>query len=328
MKTAVFSAHKFERDYLVNANKERHELKLLETPLTINTVNLAEECEAISIFVNDDASSSVIEKLKEKGIKFITTRSAGFNNIDLKCSKKLNIKVNHVPNYSPYAVAEHAIALMLALNRKLIRSHNHIIENNFLLDGLVGFDMNGKTVGIIGTGKIGSVVAKILHGFGCKLLAFDVAPNESLKKQFDVIYTDLETIYRTSDIITLHVPLTKESRYLINTESISIMKSGIMLINTSRGGLIDTKAVIEALKTEKIGYFGTDVYENEELFFADHSSDILKDDVFSRLITFNNVIISAHQAFLTNTALNNIAQTTIYNLDCFEKGICSGNEIE
>jgi len=276
MKTAVFSTHKFERDYLLAANSGKHELKLLETRLSPDTVELAKGCEAVSIFVNDDASAVVLEKLKENGVKFLVLRSAGFNHVNLEKAKELKMKVARVPEYSPYAVAEHTVALMLALNRKLIRAHNRVMDQNFSLDGLVGFDMNEKTVGLIGTGKIGSVVAKILYGFGCRLLALDSIKNKSLIEQFDVVYTDCETLCRESDIISLHLPLTAESKYIIDRKCITVMKNGVMLINTSRGGLVNTQAVIEALKSGKIGYFGMDVYEEEEgLFFEDHSEEIL-----------------------------------------------------
>lgn len=328
MKTAVFSSHKFEKDYLITSNNGQHDLKLIEGHLSEDNVNLAIGCEAACIFVNDDASASVLEKFKNLGIKYIALRSTGYNHVDLEKAKELNLKIANVPAYSPYAIAEHAVAMMLTLNRKLTKAHNRIVEQNFSLDGLVGFNMNGKTVGIIGTGKIGSVVAKILHGFGCKLLAFDPVHNESLKKQFEITYTDCETLCRESDIITLHTPLTKETKYIIDHEYISIMKPTVMIINTGRGGLINTKEIIEALKAGKIGYFGMDVYENEKgLFFEDHSEDILQDDTFARLMTFNNVMITSHQAFLTDTALKNIAKTTIHNLDYFEKGIRSENEI-
>lgn len=328
MKTAVFSSHKFEKDYLITSNNGQHDLKLIEGHLSEDNVNLVIGCEAACIFVNDEASASVLEKLKKLGIKYIALRSTGYNHVDLEKAKELNLKIANVPAYSPYAIAEHAVAMMLTLNRKLTKAHNRIVEQNFSLDGLVGFNMNGKTVGIIGTGKIGSVVAKILHGFGCKLLAFDPVHNESLKKQFEITYTDCETLCRESDIITLHTPLTKETKYIIDHEYISIMKPTVMIINTGRGGLINTKEIIEALKAGKIGYFGMDVYENEKgLFFEDHSEDILQDDTFARLMTFNNVMITSHQAFLTDTALKNIAKTTIHNLDYFEKGIRSENEI-
>ncbi len=328
MKTAVFSLHKFEKPFLEQANEGKHELLFFDTRLTQHAALFAKGCEAVSLFVSDDASAHVLDLLSSSGIKYILLRTAGFNNVDLKKAKELGIKVARVPAYSPYAVAEHAVALMMALNRKLIRAHNRVMEQNFSLDGLTGFDMNGKTVGIIGTGKIGSVVARILHGFGCRLLAFDKYENDEIKQKYEVEYTDCMSLCRQSHIITLHAPLNEQTKHLINKSCIDCMKPGVMLINTSRGGLVDTKAVIEGLKTKKIGYFGMDVYEEEEgLFFEDHSEDILLDDVIARLMTFNNVIITSHQAFLTETALTNIAETTIYNLDCFEKGTVSGNEV-
>ena len=328
MKTTIFSTHQFEEPYLSKANNGKHELKMLETRLTKETAILAKGSITVSIFTGDDASAEVIKELSVLGIKNIALRSAGFNHVDLEQAAKLGIKVARVPAYSPYAIAEHAIALILALNRKLIKANNRVHEQNFSLNGLTGFDLNGKTVGIIGTGKIGAVMVKILHGFGCKILAQDIVEDKSLIHLYGVKYTDCETICKQSDIISLHLPLTPSSKYLINKHHISLMKHGVMLINTSRGGLIDTKAVIEGLKTKKIGYFGIDVYEEEEgLFFEDHSEDILQDDVIARLMTFSNVLITSHQAFLTETALTNIAETTIYNLDCFEKQINSGNEV-
>jgi len=328
MKTALYSNHGFEKSYLLNANNGKHELIILEPSLNLQTVSLAEGCVAVALFVSDDASAPVLEKLNQLGVKFIALRSAGFNNVNIKRAKELGIKVARVPDYSPYAVAEHTIALMLALNRKIIRSHIRIMEQNFSLDGLVGFDMHGKTVGIIGTGKIGSVIAKILYGFGCKLLAFDKVENVELKEKCNVEYTDCMTLCKRSDIITLHAPLTEETKYLINKNCIADMKPGVMLINTSRGGLVKTKDVIDALKTGHIGYFGMDVYEEEAgLFFEDHSEDILQDDTIARLMSFKNVIITSHQAFLTDIALKNIAETTIYNLDCFEQNVVSKNEL-
>ncbi len=328
MKTTIFSTHKFEESYLVKANNSKHQLKLLESRLTTETAILAKGYETVSLFTGDDASAKVLEKLSALGVKYIALRSAGFNHVDLKRASELGIKVARVPAYSPYAIAEHTMALILALNRKLIKAHNRVRDQNFSLNGLTGFDLNGKTVGVIGTGKIGAILIKILYGFGCKILAQDVTEDKNLINSYDVSYTDSETICKQADIISLHVPLVPSTKHLINDKHISFMKQGVMLINTSRGGLVDTKAVIEGLKTKKIGYFGIDVYEEEEgLFFEDHSEDILQDDVIARLMTFNNVLITSHQAFLTETALTNIAETTIYNLDCFEKGKVSGNEV-
>ncbi|OCX50494.1 hydroxyacid dehydrogenase [Mucilaginibacter sp. PPCGB 2223] len=328
MKVAVFSTHKFERDYLISANNNRHELKFLESVLSEDTADLAAGHIAVSIFVNDHASAPVLEKLKKFGVNFLVLRCAGFNNVDLQAASRLGLRIARVPDYSPHAIAEHTIALILALNRKLVRAHNRIMEQNFSLDGLVGFDTVEKTVGIIGTGKIGALVAKIMHGFGCRILAFDPVPDESLVNQFHVTYTDCDTLCRESDIITLHAPLTEASKYLIDSDCIATMKKGVMLINTSRGKLVNTKAVIDGLKDGKIGYFGMDVYEEEDgLFFEDHSEDILLDDTIARLMVFQNVLITSHQAFLTETALRNIADATVYNIDCFENGSSSGNEI-
>jgi D-lactate dehydrogenase len=328
MGTVLYSTHKFEREFLVKANAGNHDLKFLELPLNIETAHLAAGAQAISIFVNDDASKKVLERLHIAGIKFIALRSAGFNHVDMQKAKQLGMRIARVPAYSPYAVAEHAVALMMALNRNLVRANNRVHELNFSLDGLTGFDMNGKTAGIIGTGKIGVVVAKILHGFGCNILAVDQVENDEIKMQYNVRYTDYDTLYKMSDIITLHMPLTPQTRYLVNKESIQKMKPGVMLINTSRGALVNTKDAIAALKTGQIGYLGLDVYEEEAgLFFEDHSEDILKDDIISRLLTFRNVLITSHQAFLTQTALQNIADSTIYNLDCFEKDIDCKNEL-
>lgn len=328
MKTTIYSTHKFEEPYIIKANNGKHQLKFLENRLTEDTAILATGFKTVSLFTGDDASEKILEKLNAIGVENIALRSAGFNHVDLKKASELGIKVARVPAYSPYAIAEHTMALILALNRKLIKAHNRVREQNFSLNGLTGFDLNGKTVGVIGTGKIGSVLVKILHGFGCKILAQDVLEDQNLINSYNVIYTNCETICKQSDIISLHVPLKVSTKHLIDKEHIALMKPGVMLINTSRGGLVDTKAVIEGLKTKKIGYFGIDVYEEEEgLFFEDHSEDILQDDVIARLMTFNNVLITSHQAFLTETALTNIAETTIYNLDCFENGKVSGNEV-
>lgn len=328
MKVAIFSTHLFEKEYLQKANNDKHELLFFDTKLSLQTVSLAKECQAVSIFVSDKADATVLENLKRVGVQYLVLRSAGYNHVDLDMADKLDIGVARVPAYSPYAVAEHTIALMLALNRKLVRAHNRVRELNFSLDGLVGFDMHGKTVGVIGTGKIGSAVISILHGFGCHILVNDLSKDEKLIDKYQVTYTDCATLCAKSDIITLHIPLTPDTRYLINRDCITSMKKGVMLINTSRGGLVDTKAVIDALKTRHIGYFGLDVYEEEEeLFFEDHSDEILQDDTIARLMTFNNVLITSHQAFLTSTALTNIAETTIFNLDSFEQGMKNENEL-
>jgi D-lactate dehydrogenase len=329
MKTAIFSTHKFEKQYLIKANVEKHLLKFIDAHLSYETADLAIGHKAVSIFVNDDASSKVLYKLKDLGVQFLALRSAGFNNVDIKTAHEIGIRVARVPEYSPYAVAEHAIALMLALNRRLIKAHNRVQDSNFSLDGLTGFDMNGKTVGVIGLGKIGRIVVKILNGYGCKVLASDITQDKEFAKKYDMEYVKIDTLCEKSDIITLHVPLNESTKYIINKDRIDKMKHGVMIINTGRGGLLDTKEVIKALKTCKIGYLGLDVYEEEQgLFFEDHSDEILQDDVISRLMTFQNVLITSHQAFLTDTALQNIADTTIDNLDCFEKGTSCKNELK
>lgn len=327
MEVAVYSTHKFDRKYL-EQYCGNHTLRFIEARLTEETAGLSQGADAVCIFVNDNGSAPVLRKLKETGIRFLALRSAGFNHVDLKIANELGIRVGRVPEYSPAAIAEHTIALMLALNRKLIRAHNRVRDLNFSLDGLTGFDMSGKTVGVLGAGKIGSVVVRILHGFNCKILAFDPYEKEELKTKYNVTYTDYMEICRTADIITLHLPLSPESRYIINAKTIDAMKPGVMLINTSRGALVDTKEVITALKSGKIGSFGIDVYEEEDgLFFEDHSDQILQDDVIARLMTFQNVMITSHQAFLTHEALVGIAETTNYNLDCWEKGTPSKNEL-
>ena len=329
MKIAIYSAHKFELEQVQKANADKHEIKFIDTYLSTDTVVLAKDHDCVALFANDDASATVLEQLKKVGIKYIALRSAGYNHVDIQKAKELGLKVANVPEYSPYSVAEHAITLMLTLNRKIIRANSRIKELNFSLNGLTGFDMNGKTVGIVGTGKIGQVVAKILHGFGCKLLAYDILPNQQLIDQYQVHYTNIDELCQQADIITLHVPLNDHTKYIIDEPQIANMKKGVMLVNTSRGALLNTKAVIKALKTRHIGYLGLDVYEEEKgLFFEDHSDeDILQDDVIARLLTFKNVLITSHQAFLTETALQNIADTTIYNIDCWAEGKESKNEL-
>ncbi|AGA80146.1 2-hydroxyacid dehydrogenase [Echinicola vietnamensis] len=328
MKITAFSAHKFEHSYLKEALSD-HELKLLEVRLTMDTVDLAAGSDAVAIFVTDNGSRPVLEKLQQFGVKYLALRSAGFNHVDLSAAEELGLKVARVPEYSPAAIAEHTVALMLALNRKLVKAHNRVRDLNFSLDGLVGFDMEGKTIGIAGTGKIGSKVAKTLSGFGCRLLAYDPYINESLKAELEIEYVDFKTLCTESDIITLHLPLSSSSQYMINSSSMEDMKKGVMLINTSRGALVNTKEVIEALKTGKIGSFGMDVYEEEEdLFFEDHSEDILQDDVIARLLTFQNVLITSHQAFLTKEALEKIAGVTAFNLNCWAKNESSPHELK
>ena len=318
MKVAVFSAKKYDREFLSAANASRHELRFFEPHLSEETAGLAAGFEAACVFVNDQVNAAVIATLRSLGVRLIALRCAGYNNVDLAAATKHGITVVRVPAYSPYAVAEHAIALMLALNRKVHRAYNRVREGNFALDGLVGFDMHGKTVGVIGTGQIGTVVAQILTGFGCPTLAFDPFPNATCRS-VGVRYVELNELFAQSDIITLHCPLTPENKYIVSDAAIAKMKKGVMLINTSRGALLDTLAIIQGLKSGKIGYVGLDVYEEEErIFFEDRSGLILSDDVFARLLTFPNVIITGHQAFFTREALLNIAATTMDNITRFE----------
>ena len=328
MRVLIFSTHRFEKEFLIAANQQRHELTFTDVSLSLQTALLAKGFDGISVFVNDDASSPVIEELSKAGIKYIALRSAGFNHVNYKRTREFGMRVARVPAYSPYAVAEHAVTLMLSLNRNIIRAHNRIMDLNFSLDGLTGFDMWSKTVGIVGTGKIGSVLAEILHGFGCRLLAYDIKENEDIKERLKVSYVALQALCQEADIISLHCPLIESTKYIINEQSIQWMKNNVMLINTSRGGLVKTKDVIAALKSGKIGFFGMDVYEEEEhLFFSDHSEEILQDETIARLLSFRNVLITGHQAFLTKEAVEKISKTTIYNLNCFEKERECPNEL-
>src|SRR6516165_9492815 len=318
MKVAIFSAKKYDREFINAANGSLHKLRFFEPHLNEETVDLAAGFEVVCVFVNDQVNAAVIAKLGSLGVRLIALRCAGYNNVDLAAATKHGITVARVPAYSPYAVAEHTIALMLALNRKVHRAYNRVREGNFALDGLVGFDMHGKIVGVVGTGQIGTFVAQILSGFGCPTLAFDPFPNTTCQS-IGVRYVELNELLAQSDIITLHCPLTPENKYMISEAAIAIMKNGVMLINTSRGALLDTVAIIDGLKSGKIGYLGLDVYEEEEeIFFEDRSGLILGDDVFARLLTFPNVIITGHQAFFTREALLNIAATTIENITKFE----------
>jgi D-lactate dehydrogenase len=328
MKATVFSAKAFEKSYLLDACNSKHDISFCHQALSVDTVNKASGSDAISIFSNDDASSAVLDKLKEAGVKFIAIRAAGYDQVNLHYAADLGIKVANVPKYSPYAIAEHAVAMMLALNRKIVRADKKVKDYNFSLDDLIGFDMNGKTAGIIGVGKIGRIVAKILNGFGCKILAYDINKDEEAIAKYNVEYCGLERLASLSDIITIHAPLNLKTRYLINKDLLWKMKKGVMLINTGRGGIIKTIDVIEALKAGHIGSLGLDVYEHEKgLFFYNHSGDIPSDDIFTRLLSFKNVLITGHQAFLTETALQNIADTTIHNLDCWQNNLSSENEL-
>lgn len=319
MRVAVFGTQGFERDFLRQANDTHgHDLVFLEPSLCERTAVLAQGCPAVCVFVNDRLDRQVLQALHAGGMRLVALRCAGFNNVDLAAAEALGVEVARVPAYSPHAVAEHTVALMLALNRKLHRSVARVREQNFSLSGLLGFDMHGKVVGVVGTGKIGALVARILHGFGCTLLGFD-RREEPNCRALDMRYVELDTLAQAADIITLHCPLTPQTRHLINSELLAVAKPGVMLINTSRGGLIDTPAVIGALKSGRIGWLGLDVYEEEgDLFFRDLSGEIIRDDVFARLLTFPNVIVTAHQAFFTREAVAEIAEVTLRNIADFE----------
>lgn len=318
MRTAFFSARRDERPFYADAP---HDITFLEPALSPATAKLAEGFPAVCLFVNDNANAEALATLAAGGTRVLALRSAGYNHVDLAAAARLGLAVGRVPAYSPYAVAEHAVALILALNRKLVRANSRVHENNFLLDGLMGFDLHGCTVGVVGTGQIGSVFAHIMRGFGCHVLAFDPQPQPDLP----VEYVAWQTLLSRSDILSLHCPLSPATHHLINAEAIDAMKPGVMLINTSRGGLVDAKAAIRGLKTGKIGHLGLDVYEEEAgMFFADLSQSVPQDDTFARLLTFPNVLITGHQAFYTRQALENIAHTTLQNLTAFEAtGACA-----
>lgn len=322
MKVAVFSTKPYDREFLTRANNllaQPHELIFHETQLNPHSTLLAQGCTAVCSFVNDPIDAKVLQQLADLGIKLIALRCAGFNQVDLVAAKKLGIVVARVAEYSPHAVAEHALGLILMLNRNLHRAYHRVRENDYSLNGLLGFDMVNKTVAVIGTGKIGQVFAKIVQGLGCKVIAYDPQPNEQLQA-LGVNFSSLTELWPQADIISLHCPLDKNTHHLINADTINLMKPGVMLINTGRGGLIDTPAVIEGLKAKKIGHLGLDVYEEEgDLFFEDNSNRLLQDDVFARLLTFPNVVITGHQAFFTREALTAIADITLANITHFER---------
>jgi D-lactate dehydrogenase len=317
MKVAVFSSKPYDEQHLATANHGQHELTFFEPHLDEQTAALCAGFDAVCCFVNDTLSASVIDTLADYQVRLITMRCAGFNNVDLNRAEQRGIVVARVPEYSPYAVAEHAVALAMSLNRNLHRAHNRVRENDYSLHGLLGFDMHGKTVGVIGTGKIGLAFIHIMRGFGCQVICSDPFPNPDVEKT-GAQYVPLDTIWAESDIISLHCPLVPSTRHIINNNSLAQMKPGVMLLNTSRGALIDTPSVIDALKTGKVGYLGLDVYEEEaDLFFEDNSNEILHDDTFARLLTFKNVMITGHQAFFTKEALSAIAKITLENISGF-----------
>jgi len=329
MKIAFFSAKSFDRDSFDKfLKKSGHEITYFEAKLDKHTFYLAEGHEVICTFVNDKIDAVILKKLDHLGIKLIALRCAGYNQIDLDAADKQGIEVVRVPAYSPEAVAEHAFALILTLSRKTHKAYNRVRENNFSLEGLTGFNIHGKTIGVIGTGAIGRAFCRIAKGFGCEVLAFDISENEEMKK-LGVQYLSLEKVLSKSQIISLHCPLTPDTHHMINAESIELMQKGVALINTSRGALIETKAVIKALKKGKIGILGIDVYEQEEhIFFKNLSEEIMQDEQISRLMTFPNVLITGHQAFLTKEALEQISKITLANISAFEKGADLVNQVK
>lgn len=329
MKIAIFDAHAFERPYFLRANQDLgYELVFFETRLTEQSAPLTAGFDVACSFANDRISREAVKTLKAGGVRLVALRSAGFNQVDLTAARDFHLPVVRVPEYSPYAVAEHAVGLILALNRKISRAHNRVREWNFSLDGLVGFDLHGKTVGIIGAGRIGSVMCRIMTGFGCRVFVYDRAPNPELISRVGVEYVDLQRLFRESLILSLHLPLTPETQHIIDEKAIADMQPGVMLINTGRGALIDSRALLQALKAGKIGFAGLDVYEEEAgIFFEDLSNQMLQDDILARLLTFPNVLVTAHQGFLTQEALENIATTTLQNVREFAAGSPLTNEV-
>ena len=329
MRASVYSTKPYDRQFLTAANAAAaHDLRFLESRLGEETAPLAAGSPAVCLFVNDVADRKALEVLAGGGTSFLALRSAGFNHVDLDAAAELGMTVARVPAYSPFAVAEFTVGMILSLVRRYHKAYARTREGNFSLDGLMGFDLHDRTVGIVGTGKIGLTVARILNGFGCELLAFDPYPNDEVLA-LGASYVTFEELAARSHIITLHCPLTPETYHLINAGSLDLMQPGVMIVNTSRGALIDTEAVVEGLKDKKVGHLGMDVYEEEaDLFFEDLSEKVIQDDVFSRLLTFPNVLVTGHQAFFTRNAMEQIALTTIGNLTAFAAGETSGNEID
>jgi D-lactate dehydrogenase len=322
-----YSSKDFEIPYLKDAGGAADAV-FEAAPLCADTAEKARGFEAISIFTNDDASAPVLQTLHRNGTRLIAIRAAGYDNVDIAKANELGITIANVPEYSPHAIAEHAVALALALNRRLITANRQVQQHNYTTGNLIGFDLHGKTVGIIGTGRIGSIFAKIMHGFGCRLLGLDIKENEQLKERYGLQYVDLPDLCREAEIISIHTNLTPYTKYIINKKTISLFQRGMMLINTSRGGCVHTADVMEAVDNGHIGYFGTDVYENEKgIFFFDHSGKAPEDALLKRMLAHPNVLVTPHQAFATQEALTNIAGTTFYNIDCWKNKIHSGNEL-
>jgi D-lactate dehydrogenase len=328
MKTFFYSIHGFDRPFIETAAQGKFELGFTESALNETSAHLAKGYTAVALFTCDNASSEVIDQLHSYGIKFIALRSVGYDHVDLSRAKQLGIKVANVPAYSPFAIAEHSVAMLMALNRKIVLGQKLMATNDFRLDDLVGFDLHGKTIGIVGTGKIGAAFTRIMHGFGCKLLAYDIEKNEELIKDCGLIYTSLEELYRKSDVISVNCPLNEATKYMFNKTAFSQMKKGVVFINTARGGIVHTADLIDALNEGIVSAAGLDVYEYEKpIFFYDHRSSQLTDGLFEKLRSHANVLITGHQAFLTNEALQGIARVTINNLDEWQRNGVSMNDL-
>lgn len=328
MKVLVYSTKDFEREPLKKANQGRHKITFVSEALDSTTAVLAAGHEAISIFSGDDASLVVLEILKDLGVKYITLRSAGFNNVSLKSANRIGLKVANAPDYSPHAISEHTICLLLALNRKLLTAHEQVRHYNFLQNNLMGTNLNRKTVGIVGTGRIGSLLVRLFHAFGCEVLAHDLVVNHYLENQFDVKYMELEELCTKSDIISINIPLNHETHYMFDSSLFALMKNGVILVNTARGAIVKTSDLLNAIEKGKVAGYATDVYETEKgIFFKDNSAHGIVDEQLKTLISLPNVLLTPHQAFVTKEAINNIAETTIHNLNSWQENAHSENEL-
>ncbi len=329
MKLLVYSTKEFELENLKKANRNKHRITYVTDALDSTTATLAAGHDAISIFSGDDASMVVLEILKELGVQYITLRSAGYNNVSIESAKRIGLRVANAPDYSPHDIAEHTICLLLALNRKLIRAHTQVQHYNFLLNDLMGSNVYGKTVGVVGTGRIGSILVKLFHAFGCNILACDLAHNHFLENQYDLEYVGLKELCKKSDIISINVPLTHDTHHMFNMSLFELMKEQVVLVNTARGAIVHTKDLIKVLKSGKIAGYATDVYETEKgIFFKDNSITGIEDEQLKALIALPNVLLTPHQAFVTQEAQKSVAETTIYNLDCWEENRSCKNELD
>ncbi len=325
LRVLVYDTHSYDREFLEAANQGRHQLAFTAAQLDQHTAALADGFDAVCLFVNDRADAAAMARFAERGVRCLVQRSTGFNNIDLDAAARHGITCMRVTEYSPHSVAEFAVGLLQTLNRRIHRAASRTRDHNFRLAGLLGRDLHGRTVGVVGTGRIGAIFARIMRGFGCPVLAYDIRPDGSLQ-QHGVTYVPLDTLLRESEIVSLHTPLTPATHHLINAETLATMRHGVMLVNTSRGGLIDTKALVDAITTQRVSGVALDVYEEEEgKFFRDLSETVMDDEVLARLLSFPNVLLTSHQAFFTHEAMTTIAETTIGNLDDFVAGRRSRN---